>query len=508
MKKITLLMFSLLAGITMHAQSTCATATAVSTTTNNTVAAYGTEVSTQCGGNIANGSATGSAWYTYTATATGTLNISTNLTANNNTDTRINVYTGTCSTLTCYADSDDVNYAGNNYTTNLTFNVSAGTTYYIAWDNKWSANSFIFTATFIPVACPAPTNLALTAFTTTTATISLGTVGNYEVEYGEFPYTQGSVTGGTVVNVTGVNSYQLTNLSPSVSYNVFVRKNCGAVDGFSTASTVNAGTSPSPMVSFPFSENLEPDANQALLLNLGLSFFATTNNWAFGQDNLTDGDTANDFASNGISYVFSNNTFTSTAANATVYFGPFNLTSGSIYTLNVDQRNTAAANATTPNKDMELLAAATNDGATNTVLATFDDMTNVTHQVRTGDFTPTASGNFYFGVRDKSSVLTGVAFGNSVVIDNIRLTSTLSVTDVDNVKLTHFYNLANQSFNVQSSNGSINTIEIYSLSGQEVLNMVVNDLNAKVDMNNINAGIYIAKINVDGISQSVKFIKE
>ncbi|MDP5076783.1 MAG: T9SS type A sorting domain-containing protein, partial [Nonlabens sp.] len=115
---------------------------------------------------------------------------------------------------------------------------------------------------------------------------------------------------------------------------------------------------------------------------------------------------------------------------------------------------------------------------------------------------------FYFGVRDKSNVLAGVAAGNSVVIDNIRLTSTLSVTDIDNVKLTHFYNLANQTFNVESSNGSINTVKIYNLSGQEVFNIVVNDLNATVNMNNLNAGVYIAQISVDGTSQSVKFIKE
>lgn len=499
-------MFSLLLGATTYAQNTCATAAAVSTTMNNTVAAYGTEVSTQCGGNVANGAATGTAWYTYTATAAGTLNISTDLAANSNTDTRVNVYTGSCGSLTCYADSDDVNYP-TNFTTSLTFNVAAGTTYYIAWDNRWSANSFIFTATFTPVACPAP-NVAFTTFSNTTATVSWSNVGNYEVEYGEFPYTQGNVTGGTIVNVTGVNSYQLTNLTPGVAYNVFVRQNCGAVDGFSTTSTAVVGTSPSPMVTFPFAEDLEPAANQALLLNLGLSFFTNTNNWSFGQDNLTDGNTANDFASNGISYVFSNNTFAATDADATIYFGPYNLTVGSTYTLSVDQRNTSAASATTPNKDIELLAAATNDGTSNTVLATFDDMINVTHQLRTGNFTPAASGSFYFGVRDKSNVLAGVAAGNSVVIDNIRLTSTLSVTDIDNVKLTHFYNLANQTFNVESSNGSINTVKIYNLSGQEVFNIVVNDLNATVNMNNLNAGVYIAQISVDGTSQSVKFIKE
>lgn len=504
MKKITLLFLSLVAGTATYAQNTCATALPISLTAGNVVAAVdGTRITLNCA-DTSTLTGTSAEWYTYTATATGTLNLNSNVTGNTSDDTRVSVYSGACGALTCVAGNDDI--SATNFLSDVTFNVTAGTVYTIAWDNRWNSAGFTFNATFTPVACPSPTNVALTAFTTTTATVSWANTGNFEVEYGEFPYTQGSMNG-TTGTVTAGNSFQLTNLTPGVAYNFFVRENCG-MSGFSTYSTAIAGTSPSPMVTFPFSEDLEPDANQALLLNLGISFFTNTNNWAFGQDDLTDGNTANDFASNGVSYVFSNNTFTNNAADATIYFGPFNLMAGTLYTFNVDQRTTALANATTPNKDIELLAAPMNNGTTNTILATFDDLTNTTHQLRTGTFTPTTSGLFYFGVRDKSTILTGVAAGNSVVIDNIRLTATLGVTDVNDVKLTHFYNLVNQSFNIQSSNGAINTVAVYNLLGQEVSKLTVNDVNAVVNMSDLNNGVYVAKVTLDGKEQAIKFVKE
>ncbi|MEP0676557.1 MAG: RNA-binding protein, partial [Nonlabens ulvanivorans] len=97
MKKITLIL-ALIASCLTYGQSSCATAVAVNTVGTNTVSAYGTEIATTCTGNS---DATGSAWYSYTATATGVLNLSSDLPANNNNDTRVNVYTGTCLNLTC-----------------------------------------------------------------------------------------------------------------------------------------------------------------------------------------------------------------------------------------------------------------------------------------------------------------------------------------------------------------------------------------------------------------------
>ncbi len=140
--------------------------------------------------------------------------------------------------------------------------------------------------TTAPVCAPAA-NLTFDAFTASTADISWDNTGTYSIEFGEFPYTQGGM--GTTTIVTGDN-YQLTSLTPGVAYDVYVTQDCG-VDGTSSTETVLVGTSPDLVnATFPFNEDFEVNPNQALLLNLGVSFFTTTNNWDYGQDNLADGD--------------------------------------------------------------------------------------------------------------------------------------------------------------------------------------------------------------------------
>jgi hypothetical protein len=355
-------------------------------------------------------------------------------------------------------------------------------------------------------ACAIPNTLNLTDFTSTTADVTWTNAGDFEIEYGLFPYALRD-PGGTTDVVTAGSSYQLTGLTPGVSYNLFVRQNCG-LGLLSDWEEIIVGTSPNASVAFPFSEDLEPDANQALLLNLGFNFVSNTGAWAFGQDDLMDGNTANDYSSSSISYIFSNSTFTDAAADASVFFGPYTLSSGNLYTFSFQQRNIVVSNATTPNKDIELLVATTNDGTTNTVLATFDDMNNITHQTRSGSFAPTTSGDYYFGIKDKSALLTGVAAANVVVVDDIAISSTLSIGDFNEVSLNSFFNSRTNSLNVEISQGSIEAVEIYNLLGQQVANQKFNEPSINIKMDAVPAGVYIAKVAFEGTTQSVKFIKK
>ncbi|KAA9331247.1 fibronectin type III domain-containing protein [Adhaeribacter soli] len=84
-----------------------------------------------------------------------------------------------------------------------------------------------------PQPCNAPTNLAYSNVTSTSASISFtanatGAPGTYVLEYGASGFTPGT---GTVVNNIS-NPYDLTGLSPSTAYQFYIRKNCGA-DGTS-----------------------------------------------------------------------------------------------------------------------------------------------------------------------------------------------------------------------------------------------------------------------------------
>lgn len=154
MKKITLILISFL-GLSGMAQNTCATAVPITAGTHTVSAIDGTNITTAC--------STGAAlaeWYTYTPTQNYTVTITSDLTVNLCKDTRVFVYTGNCSGLSCYANDDDAGSLAcnsgntNSYLSTVTFTVTQGTTYYIAWDNKWSAAGFDFQIIEQPFVAP------------------------------------------------------------------------------------------------------------------------------------------------------------------------------------------------------------------------------------------------------------------------------------------------------------------------------------------------------------------
>lgn len=158
MKKITtLLMLLLLSGLA-HAQNTCSTALPISPGLHIVDAINGTDVPTPlCSSQYGPTPATrppGGEWYSYTPTENHSVTITTDLTQNNPLrDTRFHVYTGTCGSLNCVAGDDD---SGTGNSSTATFDVIAGTMYYIAFDNRWTSSGFTFRLTenvFVPTPC-------------------------------------------------------------------------------------------------------------------------------------------------------------------------------------------------------------------------------------------------------------------------------------------------------------------------------------------------------------------
>lgn len=93
-----------------------------------------------CGGSGNNGD-----WYQYVASFTGTINITSCSPLNDNDDTYLRVYTGSCGTLTCVGYNDDmgVNSCSNfPFATYLDVAVNAGQTYYIVWTDMYDNDEF------------------------------------------------------------------------------------------------------------------------------------------------------------------------------------------------------------------------------------------------------------------------------------------------------------------------------------------------------------------------------
>ena len=140
--------------LSINAQYNCASAITITPGTQTvTEVISGTPPTPECAENYG-AFRSGGRWYVFTATVDGVATVSSNIASNNNTDTRLHVYSGTCSTLTCLAGNDDIDLAGSNKTSEDTFPITNGTSYYIGWDNRWSSSGFDFTLSETAVTCP------------------------------------------------------------------------------------------------------------------------------------------------------------------------------------------------------------------------------------------------------------------------------------------------------------------------------------------------------------------
>ncbi|KMQ60024.1 hypothetical protein ACM46_17385 [Chryseobacterium angstadtii] len=119
------------------ANDTCDTAIAIPcggiVEGNNALAADETLPSSTCGGADTTASYKG-VWYTVTAQTTGAITVNA---CGTEFDSYLRVYSGDCSSLTCVGNTSGVGYADSGCTNNLydastlTFNATAGTTYYV-----------------------------------------------------------------------------------------------------------------------------------------------------------------------------------------------------------------------------------------------------------------------------------------------------------------------------------------------------------------------------------------
>jgi hypothetical protein len=191
MKKTTTLLLLLAGSYFAFAQDTCSSAPTISAGSHVVTAINGTEIPTPtCAANGA-GASKGE-WYIYVPTQTYTTTISSNIVANTpRIDTRFHVYTGICGALACVGGDDD---SGLNLSSVGSFTANAGTTYYIAWDNRWSSAGFTFQlseATYVP---PVPTPVNYT-------TSSIGTIN--------------STYNSCIVDMNGDNKDDIVGVSPN-----------------------------------------------------------------------------------------------------------------------------------------------------------------------------------------------------------------------------------------------------------------------------------------------------
>lgn len=143
-------MFSLLMAANGFSQNTCADALSVELGMYTVSAVDGSGIPTPVCATGGAG-ATAGKWYVYTAADDYTVTITTDFPQNAGVDNRVHVYAGGCGALVCHAGDDD---SGSGFLCVVSFYAQQGQTYYIAFDNRWSAAGFDFEVQEIPYVAP------------------------------------------------------------------------------------------------------------------------------------------------------------------------------------------------------------------------------------------------------------------------------------------------------------------------------------------------------------------
>lgn len=507
MKKITFLLFSFLGFQLSFAQNTCATAVAVSTGLTTVGTINGTAPTNICGSVNGPGQTFGE-WYSFTATVDGEVNITTNLAQNDgfikSDDTRVIIYTGTCVSLTCVAENDDI--SSSNYLSDVTFPVTNGTTYIFVWDNRWSSVGFDFVLTETAISCYDPNTFSANSITTTTFDLTWvndnsGTP-TWEIEWGSDGFLQGT---GTMVTGIATNNYLFDNLMADTSYDFYIRTNCGGGDfsnwvgplSFTTAYDCTAYTDA------PFFEDFASD-------NAFYSCYViedtNTDGTAWIHQYLDlDGDLIEeDFATSGANGTSSKNDW--------LFSPPITLTIGNDYNFTFKFNGANATNPANESLEVVLIDAAASTGNVLTSLhsqtgitqsGTFAQLESLAYVVNAPTYTATASGEYYLGFHMTTPAPTGF-----LLLFEYGMTETLSVGEFERNSVTHFYNLQNDILTLKSSNSNMESIAMYNLLGQEIL---VRDLSSNIediDMSNFTNGLYIAKISIGNRTQTIKILKQ
>ena len=481
MKKILLLLLSV-STFSTYAQGSCATAIPISGTGLTTVGPITGTYTLACdnlGGELTAG-ALGN-WYSFTPTTNGVVVLDSNLPQNaapSSDDTRVSVYTGTCANLVCLGGSDDI--SGTNFLTTFTFNALAGTTYYIQWDNRWSAAGFDFQTTFTAVSClpvsviNAPTNISTTGITLNWAVAS-GSPAEYQVEYGPVGFTQGS---GTIVTVT-TNSLTLTGLTASTPYDYYVRSRCNATT-FSSWTALNSFTT----------AKLCPQVMGFEIVN-DLVGWSTLGNGSYGLSaNAPTLAQAGNFY-----WIF--NTNATTASNNWLFSAPFSLQANEVVTISFWLRapstrsiRLTAGNATTP-------------AAQTSVLFTNAAFLNTSFQQFTATFVAPSAGIYYFGWNDISTAQPV----STMRLDSINFSSVLSTTSFELEGLSVYPNPVNDSFSIKNDkNIAIKQATLSDINGRIVKNINTNSLE-NISISELNTGIYFLSLSSDSGSTTKKIIK-
>lgn len=541
MKKITLFMiFGLLISVISYAQGTCSAPATLSPFGDTTVTAYSAAsipTPTCDGGTVA----TGGAWFSYTATATGVIIVTSDLASNPaGIDTRLHVYSGSCGALVCEGGNDDIAFIangdpGNNFRSAATVSVTSGTTYLIAWDNRWDPQvNYAFTLTFSAVTAapdavtsPSPIDGATGVAVNPADSNNDGTPDN-RIAIGWTP----STTGDPATNYDiywGTDPTALTNLTATINFTATTASiSNGVLDTtyYWQIDAINgAGNTLSPLWSFttvaprdcstfnssPWTINFNQETSDITSCFDVENAVAASPGWGFNNVNDVNGD--------GLDDGLMNVTADAESVKDDYLFGPaVILTAGNTYTFSFRYNslvNTATPTGTESNSVRFLLSDTPTSAGSLTVLGSdpasvqqgaFGDTSgnDIITQASLVSYTYTPTVNETIHPTVHVNTTANGAFTWFLLFE-MGVTSTASV-DSENLSFFTLSPNPTTDFIQVKTTSTIEGIQVMNSLGQRVMTSAQLE-NNRLDVSELKSGMYFMKATSEIGSQTVKFIK-
>ena len=97
----------------------------------------------------------------------------------------------------------------------------------------------------------------------------------------------------------------------------------------------------------------------------------------------------------------------------------------------------------------------------------------------------------------------------SINIDEVSVsTALLGVDDFETNSFKHYYNTNTDVLTLKSFKSALDSVEIYNILGQNVLNRSLSQTNENINLSTLKDGIYIARITIDNSTKTIKFLKQ
>ena len=339
---------------------------------------------------------------------------------------------------------------------------------------------------FAPLA-PTATNAAVTTATMNWIATNPAPAEGYDYYVSSDIETSPNATTvptGTVA--AGITTAELVGLTGATVYRIYVRGKCSSTDlsSWSVAETFSTECENSAL---PYAINFNvgtdiPVCTSAVNAGAG-------NNWTMGSNSDVG------FPTNALRYAY----HSISAANTWFYTNLVTLTAGQEYSISYDYGNDSTF--LTEKLQVAYGTDATPEAMT-MQLADHPLINQASLQSNIVLFTPTVSGDYYFGFNAYSD-----ANQNNLYVDNISIQVNLSNPDFDNNSFTAYPNPVKDVLKL-SYNQNISNVAVYNLLGQQVLTMNVNATKGQIDMSNLATGTYLVKVNTENAVKTIKVIKQ